>query len=73
MKQKRKAEFSPRAKDMTYEDLARWMESCAKQVSVSNPDLTPGERKILISDIRAGYKRIASALRAYGKLQKKLA
>ena len=73
MKKKRKADFSPRAKDMTYEELAKWMESCAKQVRVSDTDLTPEERKTLTSDIRAGYKRIASVLRKYGKLQKKLA
>lgn len=68
MKKNTKQDFTPRAKDLTLEDMAKWMEQCAKSASSNDPRLTVGQNRLLTADIRKGYTRIADALRAYDKL-----
>ena len=68
MKKNAKRDFTPRAEDLTLEDMAKWMEQCAKSAKSNDPRLTAGQNRLLTADIRKGYTRIADALRAYDKL-----
>lgn len=70
MKKNAKQDFTPRAEDLTLEDMAKWMDECAKTAQSSTSDLSPRENKLLTNDLRLGYQRIAKALRAYDKLLK---
>ena len=71
MKKNTKQDFTPRAEDLTLEDMAKWMEQCAKSAKSNDPSLTGGQNRLLTADIRKGYTRIANALRAYDKILKK--
>jgi len=71
MKKNAEKDFTPRAEDLTLEDMAKWMEQCAKSAKSNDPRLTAGQNRLLTDDIRKGYIRIADALRAYDKLLKK--
>ena len=68
MKKNAKQDFTPRAEDLTLEDMAKWMEQCAKSAKSNDPRLTAGQNRLLTADLRKGYTRIADALRAYDKL-----
>ena len=68
MEKNTKQDFTPRAKDMTFEELAKWMDECAKTARSSADSLTASENKILSKDIKLGYKRIADTIRAYGAI-----
>ena len=71
MKKNAKQDFTPRAEDLTLEDMAKWMEQCAKSARSNDPSLTVGQNRLLTADIRKGYTRIADALRAYDRILKK--
>lgn len=73
MKKNTKQDFTPRAKDMTFEELAKWMDACAKTARSTEGSLTARENKILTEDLRLGYRRIADTLRAYGAIEERKA
>lgn len=63
-------DYTPRAEDLTLEDMAKWMDECAKKTRVTDEGLAVGERRFLTSDLRKGYKRIAEALRELAAIKK---
>ena len=73
MKKNTKQDFTPRAKDMTFEELAKWMDECAETARSTEGSHTARENKILTEDIKLGYRRIADTLRAYGAIEERKA